>query len=70
MRKVRWYCDFCGLGAQESESARMNEFALTKPSGAAICKCCADNYPYKILRGEALTKWIPVATGSHTWERT
>src|SRR5260363_423528 len=42
MRKVRWYCDFCGLGAREEIPGQMDDFALTTPRGAAICTSCAN----------------------------
>src|SRR5260363_290634 len=68
MRKVRWYCDFCGLGAREEIPGQMDDFALTTPRGAAICTSCANR---ELKSGQTLMQWLEVhqegrAPGSFT----
>src|SRR5260363_75383 len=57
MRKVRWYCDFCGLGAREEIPGQMDDFALTTPRGAAICTSCANR---ELKSGQTLMQWLEV----------
>src|SRR5260363_203096 len=56
-RKVRGYCDVCGLGAREEIPGQMDDFALTTPRGAAICTSCANR---ELKSGQTLMQWLEV----------